>query len=108
MIAKISGNVLSLRTISGGIIIFLSLTIAPFLSGYESHTALFGILITGFFTLFGLINSSIMSYLQATLRTEFTLVSNTLGKILTLGLILLAISYSTSGGTLGGIFEKNE
>lgn len=89
MIEKISGNILSLRTISGFLIIFLSLSIAPFLAGYNSSKALFGILIVGFFTLTGLINSSLMSYLQAILRTEFSLIANTCGKLLTFGLILI-------------------
>ncbi len=89
MIEKISGNILSLRTISGFLIIFLSLSIAPFLTGYNSSRALFGVLIVGFFTLTGLINSSLMSYLQAILRTEFSLIANTCGKLLTFGLILI-------------------
>gem|GEM_PF-6291305 len=42
-----------------------------------------GIIIVSLFTLFGLINSSLLSYLQATLRTEFTVISNTSGKLLT-------------------------
>ena len=37
-------------------------------------------------------NSSIMSYLQATLRTEFSLVANTSGKLLTFGMIVLFAS----------------
>lgn len=89
MIEKISWNILSLRTISGFLIIFLSLSIAPFLTGYNSTKALFGILIVGFFTLTGLINSSLMSYLQAILRTEFSLIANTCGKLMTFGLILI-------------------
>ncbi len=103
MVEKISGNVLTLRTISGVLILGLSLALAPFLSGYDTMTAYIGITIASFFTLAGLISSSIMSYLQATLRTEFTLVSNTCGKLLTFGLISLfasvlypAISWVTS------------
>lgn len=52
MVKKISGNILSLRTISGIIIIALSLLIAPWLAGYNSPTAMIAILIAGFFTLF--------------------------------------------------------
>lgn len=38
-----------------------------------------------------------MSYLQATLRTEFTLIANTAGKLLTFGMILVfAAFFSTS------------
>ncbi len=89
MIAKISGNILSLRTLSGILIIGLSLSIAPLLTGYNSPMALMGIAIVSLFTLAGLINSSLMSYLQATLHTEFSLVANTCGKLLTFGMILL-------------------
>ncbi|MBC7498706.1 oligosaccharide flippase family protein [Candidatus Gracilibacteria bacterium] len=89
MIAKISGNILSLRTLSGILIILLSLSIAPLLTGYNSFTALIGIAIVSLFTLVGLINSSLMSYLQATLHTEFSLVANTCGKLLTFGMILM-------------------
>jgi O-antigen/teichoic acid export membrane protein len=92
MVAKISGNILTLRTISGILIIFLSLAIAPFLTGYDSQMALIGIFIVSLFTLMGLINSSLMSYLQATLRTEFSLVANTCGKLLTFGMILMFAS----------------
>ena len=90
MVAHISANVLSLRTLSGVVIIFLSLAIAPFLSGYDSIMALIGIFIASLFTLTGLINSSLMSYLQATLRTEFSLIANTSGKVTTFILILLS------------------
>lgn len=89
MIRKISGNVLSLRTLSGVIIVFLSLFIGLFLGGYDSPEALIGIGIAGLFTLAGLVNSSLMSYLQATLRTEFSIVANTSGKLLTFGMILM-------------------
>ena len=89
MVAKISGNILSLRTLSGVLIVILSLSIAPFLSGYNSMMALVGIFIVSLFTLMGLINSSLMSYLQATLHTEFSLIANTCGKMLTFGMILL-------------------
>ena len=89
MVAKISGNILSLRTLSGILIIWLSLAIAPLLTGYDSPMVLMGIAIVSLFTLAGLINSSLMSYLQATLHTEFSLVANTCGKLLTFGMILL-------------------
>jgi O-antigen/teichoic acid export membrane protein len=92
MVAKISGNVLALRTLSGICIIGLALAIAPFLSGYDTITAYISIAIVSLFTLAGLINSSIMSYLQATLRTEFSIVANTCGKLLTFGMIALFAS----------------
>jgi O-antigen/teichoic acid export membrane protein len=92
MVEKISANVLTLRTLSGILICIISLGLAPFLSGYDSPAALCGIAIISIFTLFGLINSSLMSYLQATLKTEFTLVANTSGKLLTFGMIFLFAS----------------
>lgn len=88
MVEKISWNVLTLRTLSGVIICFLSLWIAPFIPWYDSPWALISIAIVSLFTLFGLINSSLLSYLQATLRTEFTVISNTSGKLLTLWMIV--------------------
>ena len=51
MVRKISGNILSLRTLSGILILFLSLLLGTFLSGYESPEALIGIGIAGLFTL---------------------------------------------------------
>jgi O-antigen/teichoic acid export membrane protein len=65
------------------LIIGFSIGLAPFLSGYDHPMAIWGIFLAGIFTLIGLINSSIMSYLQATLRTEFSFIANTSGKILT-------------------------
>jgi O-antigen/teichoic acid export membrane protein len=88
-IESILWNVLTLRTIMGIIIIILSSSLAFFLPGYDSLMARIGILVTGVFTLFGLINSSIMSYLQATLQTEKSAIANTGGKLLTLWLIVL-------------------
>jgi len=89
---KIAANVLSLRTFSGVLIIGLALGIGYFLDGYNSREAMIGIFIVSIFTLLGLINSSLMSYLQAILKTEFSIIANTTGKLLTLGAILF-ISY---------------
>lgn len=91
MVAKISSNILTLRTWSGLLIVVLSLIIAPFLQGYDSMMALLGIFIAGLFTLLGLINSSLMSYLQATLRTEFSFIANTSGKLLTFGMVIMFV-----------------
>lgn len=74
-------------------IIFSSLFIGIFLGGYNSPEALIGIGIAGLFTLAGLINSSLMSYLQATLRTEFSLIANTSGKLLTFGMIVMFVTF---------------
>lgn len=108
MISKISGNILSLRTLSGIIIVFLSLAIAPFLTGYDSYMALLGIFIVSLFTLVWLINSSLMSYLQAILHTEFSIIANTCGKLLTFGMILMfaAIIYPKHIATENEIFSS--
>lgn len=50
-----------------------------------------GILITGVFTLFGLMNSSVMSLLQAHLKTEFSFVSVTVGKAVNFLAVLLIV-----------------
>lgn len=85
---KIAANVLTLRTLSGILIIGLALTVGYFLDGYNSREAIVGIFIVSVFTLLGLINSSLMSYLQAILKTEFSIIANTAGKLLTLGIVL--------------------
>jgi O-antigen/teichoic acid export membrane protein len=114
MVAQISGNILSLRTLSWVLIIGLSLSIAPFLTGYNSPVALIGIGIVSLFTLMGLINSSLMSYLQATLHTEFSLVANTVGKLLTFGMILMFSVFlfpridTTLTGGVGGVFFADD
>ena len=72
-------------------IIFLSIMIAFFLPWYNDSSTLIAIGVVAFFTLFWLIQSSLMSYLQAILRTEFSLISNTSGKLLTF-LIIAALS----------------
>lgn len=87
---RISGNILSLRTFTGIGIIFLSIIISLFLPWYGTHEVM-GVTIVSIFTLFGLINSSLMSYLQAILKTEFSFIANISGKILTFILILWSI-----------------
>lgn len=96
---KISGNVLSLRTVSGIAIIVLSLAVWFFLPGYNDHTAIIGILIVSFFTLFGLIDSSIRSYLQAILKTEFSFFSQVTGKLITFSLILYSVQFALPAST---------
>lgn len=88
MVDKIASNVLTLRTLSGALIVIFSLGIGYFLEGYNSREAMIGIAIASVFTLLGLINSSLMSYLQSILKTEFSIIANTCGKLLTLGMIL--------------------
>ncbi len=90
-VRHIAGNILALRTILGGVIIAVSLGLAAFLPGYDNRIALAGVGIAGVFTLFGLMNSSILSLLQAHLRTEFSFVSVTIGKITNLLAVLFTV-----------------
>lgn len=92
MMARIAGNVLSLRTLSWGIIIFLSLSITPFLTWYNTREAIMAIGIVAVFTLFWLINSSMMSTLQSMLKTEFSFIATTSGKLLTF-FVIIACAY---------------
>ena len=89
-VRHIAGNILALRTLMGLAIIAISLLLGAFLPGYDTKIALVGIAIAGVFTLSGLVNSSILSMLQAYLKTEFSFVSTTAGKIVNLLAILAA------------------
>ncbi|MCT4616967.1 MAG: oligosaccharide flippase family protein [Candidatus Gracilibacteria bacterium] len=90
---KIVGNVLTLRTILGGFIILIALITALFLPGYNSQVALSAIFIVGIFTVFGLINSSIMSLMQANLKAEFSLISTVTGKIFNITAIIFIVYF---------------
>ncbi len=81
---KIVGNIMTLRLILGLIILIFSLVIGYFLPWYNSSLALFSIFIISLFTLFGLMNSSIMAVMQANMKVEFNFVSTTLWKIVNL------------------------
>lgn len=87
--SKIVGNVMTLRLFLWIAILFLSLFIAFFLPGYNNEVALVAIFITAIFTLFGLMNSSVMALMQANMKIEFSLVSAVIWKILNFWLILL-------------------
>ncbi|MGE4444405.1 MAG: oligosaccharide flippase family protein [Candidatus Altimarinota bacterium] len=88
--SKIIGNVMSLRLILGVLIIFLSIFIAFFLPGYSSELMLISILIVSIFTIFSLLNSSVLSLMQAFMKIEFSLFSVVFGKLVTfLGILLV-------------------
>ncbi|HBB26990.1 TPA: hypothetical protein DCZ36_00650 [Candidatus Gracilibacteria bacterium] len=101
-VQSIVGNILTLRTFFGGVIILISLAIGFFLPGYNSPMAMAGILITGVFTLFGLMNSSVMSLLQAHLKTEFSFVSMTTGKVVNFLAVLLIVFVLLPKGLMSG------
>lgn len=90
-VRKIIGNMMSIRLIFGLVIIILSILIANFLPWYNSKLALWAIFITGFFTFFGLMNSAILSLLQAYLKTEYSFVSTTTGKLVNFLFVLFVV-----------------
>jgi len=102
---KIVGNILSLRVLLGIGIFFLSLFIALFIPGYDSYLVLWGIAIISIFTIVSLINSSILSLMQAYMKIEFSFVSVILGKILNI-LLVSIIVFLLFPWELGGDFES--
>lgn len=109
-VAHIAGSLLTLRTLLGIAIVFLSLGLAAFLPGYNSPVALVGVLIAGIFTLFGLMNSAILSVLQAYLKTEFSFVSVTVGKVVNFLAVLAVVWVVLPKPLLGhvGTFETHD
>lgn len=91
IVQKIIWNMMTLRMSLWIGIIFLSVWIAYFLPGYNSKLALYSIFITSFFVFFGLMNSAIMSLLQAYLKTEFSFVSTTVWKLANFWFILFVV-----------------
>lgn len=89
--SKIIGNVMSLRLILWIIIIFLSILIAFFLPGYSSELMIISILIVSIFTIFSLLNSSVLSLMQAFMKIEFSLFSVVFWKLVTFLWILLVV-----------------
>lgn len=85
--SKIVWNVMSLRLILWIIILFLATAIAYFLPGYNSKLALISIFIASIFTLFQLLNSSILALMQANMKIEFSAVSLIISKLVNLWLI---------------------
>lgn len=92
-VGHIAGTLLTLRTILGVVIIVASFLLALTLPGYNTTVALIGVLIAGIFTLFGLLNSAILSVLQAHLKTEFSFVSTTAGKVVNFAAVLAIVAF---------------
>ena len=84
---KIVWNVMSLRLILWFFILFLATFIAFFLPWYNSDLALASIIIASVFTIFQLLNSSILALMQANMKIEFSAISLILAKIVNLWLI---------------------
>ena len=85
--SKIIGNIMTLRVILWISIIFLSLAIAYFLPWYNSALTLLSIAIVWIFTIFSLINSSILALMQAFLQMRFSLFSAVFWKLINIGCI---------------------
>lgn len=79
--SKVVWNVMTLRLILGILILFLSLAIAIFLPWYNSSLALLSIFIASIFTIIQLINSSILSLMQAFMKIEFSSISVIIWKL---------------------------
>ncbi|EKD66024.1 MAG: polysaccharide biosynthesis protein [uncultured bacterium (gcode 4)] len=91
IVRKIIWNMMTIRLSLGFLIIFLAVGIAFFLPWYNSSLALWSIFITSFFVFFWLMNSAILSLLQAYLKTEFSFISTTVWKIANFLLILFVV-----------------
>lgn len=85
--SKIVWNVMTLRLILWVIILFIATIIAYFLPWYNSQIALYSIIIASFFTIFQLLNSSILALMQANMKIEFSAVSLIVSKLVNLWLI---------------------
>lgn len=84
---KIVWNIMSLRLILWIIIFVLAIWLAFFLPWYNSDIALWSISIVSIFTLFQLLNSSVLTLMQANMKIEFSLFSAIIWKLLNLGLV---------------------
>lgn len=91
--SKIIGNVMSLRLLLWIGIIFLSGIIAFFLPGYNTELMLYSIFIVSIFTVFSLLNSSVLSLMQSFMKIEFSLFSVVFWKIINFLLILLVVFF---------------
>lgn len=84
---KIVWNIMSLRLILWIMIFLWALWLAFFLPGYDSAIALWSISIVSIFTLFQLLNSSVLTLMQANMKIEFSLFSAIFGKLVNLWLV---------------------
>jgi len=84
-------NMMSFRVFVWIIWIVLSLIIAYFLPWYNEWYILFAIFIAWIFNVFWLINSSVLALLQANLKTEFSIVSTIVWKIINIILISILV-----------------
>lgn len=90
-VQKIISNMMTVRLWLWILVFILALSIAYFLPWYNSSLALAAIFIAWFFTFFGLINSAILSLLQAYLKTEYSFISTTTGKLVNFLFVLFVV-----------------
>lgn len=77
---KIIWNMMSLRLILWVLVMVWALWIAFFLPSYSSTATLWGIVIVAFFTVFNLLNSSVLSLMQSFMKIEFSLFSTVISR----------------------------
>lgn len=82
--SKVVGNVMTLRFFLWLFILILSVLIAFFLPWYNSNLALISIIICSIFTIIQLLNSSILSLMQANMKIEFSAISLVIWKLVNL------------------------
>ncbi len=87
--SKIISNVMSLRLLLWLAIIFLSIMIAFFLPWYNSKIILINIFIISVFSVFSLLNSSVLSLMQSFMKMEFSLFSVVFWKLVNFIIILI-------------------
>ena len=89
--SKIVWNIMSLRLFLGIIILFLALALAYFIPWYNQKIVLISIFIVSIFTIFWLLNSSILSLMQAKLKIEFCFFSAIIWKLVNIWLIAIIV-----------------
>lgn len=88
---KIIWNMMTLRLGLWIIILIIALVLGYFLPGYSNPTAMMWIFIVGIFTIFSLLNSSVMALMQSYMKIEFSLVSTIFWKIVNFILVVFIV-----------------
>lgn len=91
--AKIVSNIMTLRLIMGIIILAFAVFLAFFIPWYNSELAIYSIFIVCIFTIFQLINSSILALMQANMKIEFSALSLIFWKLVNLILVWFIAFY---------------
>lgn len=91
--SKIVWNVMSLRLALWIWILIFSTALAFFLPWYNTKIALISIIISSIFTIFQLLNSSILSLMQSYMKIEFSAVSLIVGKLVNVFWVALIVYF---------------